>query len=372
MGKKVIVAGHICLDITPAFPETVKKMISEILMPGKLIETKGVSVSTGGAVANTGLAMKFFGADVRLMGKVGCDDFGEMICNILKRHDADEHMIHADNETSSYSVVIAVPGIDRIFLHCPGTNNTFKASDIPDDLLKDTDLLHFGYPSLMRQMYVNDREELISLFKRAKSFGCATSLDLAAVDPNSEAGRADWKGILQKVMPYTDFFVPSIEELCFMIDRDRFSAWQERANGGDITEVLDPGNDISPLADECMDMGCKVLILKCGTPGIYYRTGNATGIKELPEKLGIDTEAWSDKEGFEESYKPDAVLSGTGAGDTSIAAFLTAMLEGSKPEECIKLAAATGACCVSAYDALSGLKPLNELRDRISAGWEKN
>ena len=108
MGKKVIVAGHICLDITPAFPETGKKMISEILMPGKLIETKGVSVSTGGAVANTGLAMKFFGSDVRLMGKVGCDDFGEMICNILKRHDADEYMIHADNETSSYSVVIDV------------------------------------------------------------------------------------------------------------------------------------------------------------------------------------------------------------------------------------------------------------------------
>ena len=371
MGKKVIVAGHVCLDITPAFPETGKRMISEILMPGKLIETKGVSVSAGGAVANTGLAMKFFGADVRLMGKVGCDDFGEMICNILERHGSGSDMIHAESETSSYSVVIAVPGIDRIFLHCPGTNNTFKASDIPDDILKDTDLFHFGYPSLMREMYVNNGEELLRLFKKAKGSGCATSLDLAAVDPDSEAGRADWKGILQKIMPYTDFFVPSIEELCFMMDRDRFESWQERANGGDITEVLDIGNDIRPLADECMDMGCRVLLLKCGAPGIYYRTGNSDRMEGMPESICLDTEAWSGKEGFERSYKPDAVLSGTGAGDTSIAAFLTAMLEGSKPEECIKLAAATGACCVSAYDALSGLKPLNELRERISAGWEK-
>ena len=371
MRKKVIVVGHVCLDITPAFPETGKRMISEILMPGKLIETKGVSVSAGGAVANTGLAMKFFGANVRLMGKIGCDDFGEMICNILKRHGADEHMIHAENETSSYSVVIALPGIDRVFLHCPGTNNTFKTSDIPDDILKDTALFHFGYPSLMREMYVNNGEELIRLFKKAKEYGCATSLDLAAVDPNSEAGRADWKEILQRIMPYTDFFVPSIEELCFMIDRDRFESWQERAKGGDITQVLDPENDICPLADKCMDMGCGVLLLKCGAPGMYYRTGNAGRLNGLPEKLGLDTKAWSDKEGFERSYKPDAVLSGTGAGDTSIAAFLTAMLEGDKPEECIKLAAATGACCVSAYDALSGLVPLNELRERIAAGWEK-
>ena len=119
MGKKVIVAGHVCLDITPAFCETGKSTIPEILMPGKLIETKGVSVSAGGTVANTGLAMKFFGADERLMGKVGCDDFGEMICNILKKHGADGHMIHAENETSSYSVVIALPQINRIFLHCP-------------------------------------------------------------------------------------------------------------------------------------------------------------------------------------------------------------------------------------------------------------
>ena len=371
MGKKVIVAGHVCLDITPAFPETGKKMISEILMPGKLIETKGVSVSAGGAVANTGLAMKLFGADVRLMGKVGCDDFGEMICNILSRHGAGDYMIHAENEISSYSVVIAAPGIDRIFLHCPGTNNTFMSSDIPDELLADTTLFHFGYPSLMREMYVNDGEELIKLFKKVKDRGCATSLDLAAVDPNSEAGRADWEGILQKVLPYTDFFVPSIEELCFMIDRDRFENWQERAKGGDITEVLNPENDISPLADKCMDMGCGVLLLKCGAPGMYYRTGNADRLRSLPEKLGLDTKAWSDKEGFERSYKPDAVLSGTGAGDTSIAAFLTAMLDGDEPEECIKLAAATGACAVSTYDALSGLKPLGKLRDMIDAGWEK-
>lgn len=77
-------------------------------------------------------------------------------------------------------------------------------------------------------------------------------------------------------------------------------------------------------------------------------------------------------EGFERSYIPEKLVSGTGAGDTSIAAFLTAMLEGCSLEESLHLAAATGASCVASYDALSGLKSFDELRDKMKQGWQKN
>ena len=80
---------------------------------------------------------------------------------------------------------------------------------------------------------------------------------------------------------------------------------------------------------------------------------------------------WADQEHFEKSYRPERVLSGTGAGDTSIAAFLCAVLEGCPWQECLQLAAGTGASCVAAYDALSGLKSFDELRKKIAAGWEK-
>lgn len=371
MSKKVIVAGHICIDITPVFPNKRTTNISEVLQPGKLIEMGKAEVSTGGAVANTGLGMKILGADVTLMGKVGCDEFGNMICDILNKYDAAKGMIFSDKVSTSYSVVLAVPGIDRIFLHNPGANNQFRAEDISEEALKEATLFHFGYPTLMKSMYENNGAELIALFKRVKAMGCATSLDLSAVDPDTEAGRADWEKILEAVMPYVDFFAPSVEELCFMLDKERFKEWQIRACGRDITEVLAPDTDIKPLADRCMSLGAKVLLLKCGRPGMYFKSADVKKLKGIETIIKLNIDDWADREIFEKSYVPDEVLSGTGAGDTSIAAFLTAMLNGEAPEMCLNLAAATGASCVTAYDALSGLKPLEELKNKIEDGWEK-
>lgn len=215
--KKVIVAGHICLDITPVFPDGGTGRIEDFLSPGKLVEVKGADVHTGGCVANTGLAMKILGADVTLMGKIGRDAFGDMVLNILRRYDADSGMLFSEGFSTSYSVVIAMPGIDRIFLHNPGANNAFRADDIPEDIPEDVSLFHFGYPPIMKAMYENDGAELVKLMRRMKAAGIATSMDMAAVDAASEAGRTDWEKILRLTLPFVDFFVPSVEELCFML-----------------------------------------------------------------------------------------------------------------------------------------------------------
>ncbi|MBQ8527526.1 MAG: carbohydrate kinase family protein [Lachnospiraceae bacterium] len=371
MNKKVIVAGHICIDITPVFPDKKMNSINDLLSPGKLIQTGIADVHTGGAVANTGLALKILGMDVSLMGKVGCDAFGDMICGILHKYDADKHMIRSAEESTSYSVVLAIPGIDRIFLHNPGANNTFRASDIDPESLTDTALFHFGYPPLMRAMYENDGRELVTLMQSVREAGVSTSLDMAAIDPETEAGKLDWNEILKHVLPHVDFFVPSVEELCFMLDKELFARWQKRAAGKDITEVLDIEKDVKPLADICMSYGVKVLLIKCGAPGMFYKTADAKALADISPRINLDVVAWADKEGFEASYIPDCILSGTGAGDTSIAAFLASVLNGETPETAIQLAAATGASCVTAYDALGGLKPLEELKDKIQSGWKK-
>ena len=101
------------------------------------------------------------------------------------------------------------------------------------------------------------------------------------------------------------------------------------------------------------------------------RTAGEEKLRQVSVRTELDVAAWAEKAVFEKSYIPEKILSGTGAGDTSIAAFLTAMLEGNTPEMCLHLAAATGASCVAAYDALSGLKSFEELKKKIEEGWEK-
>lgn len=372
MKKKIVVAGHVCLDITPIFPQNNGLQLTDVFAPGKLFNVGKADIHTGGAVANTGLAMKILGADVSLMGKVGDDELGKIVQRIFDEYEAGDGLVVKAGESTSYSVVLAVPGCDRIFLHHTGANDTFCAEDIPWEKLGETALLHFGYPPLMKSIYRDNGRELIKIMKRAKEQGIATSLDFAAIDPNAEAGMVDWKYILREVLPYVDFFLPSVEELCYMLDRERFDAWQKRAAGRDVTETLDIEKDVKPLAETCMDYGAKILLIKCGAPGIFYRTADKSALTELHEKLELDLTQWSEKEGFEKSYVPEKVLSGTGAGDTSIAAFLTAVLEGYSPEETMQLATATGASCVEAYDALSGLKSFDELKRKIDAGWKKN
>lgn len=368
--RTAVAAGHICLDITPVFHGGRGTQMDKILEPGKLIDVGAADIHTGGAVANTGLAMQKLGIDTKLMGKIGDDALGKTILSILESYHVAEGMIVDADATTSYSIVLAIPGIDRMFLHHPGANHTFSYDDLDFGEITKADLFHFGYPPIMRNMYLDNGKELVRIFQKVHESGVLTSLDLAAIDPSSEAAQQNWEEILRQVLPYVDFFVPSIEELCMMIAPETYAKWLERANGSDVTGILSL-SDILPLAEKLQSMGARNFLIKCGAPGLYYDMADAEVQKELEEKNGLHFLDWAGKSGFEKSYTPEQVLSGTGAGDTTIAAFLSALLQGYDLETCLHLASATGASCVAAYDALSGIKPFAEQLEHIQNGWEK-
>ncbi len=371
MNRKTITAGHICLDITPKIPDKGAEHIQDILHPGRLINVGEADIHTGGSVANTGLAMKILGADVTLVGKIGDDEFGDIVRSLTDKYDAADGLIRSIGDHTSYSVVLAIPGLDRIFLHDPGANDTFCFDDLPIDKIGEAALFHFGYPTIMKKMYEDNGSELVRIMKSVKSLDVATSLDLTAVDPDTGSGRADWLRILNDTLPYVDIFVPSIEEIMFMVDRERFDNISSKAEDDDFTSHIDVERDVIPVADRCMEMGAKIVLIKCGARGLYYATSGREGISHVGSRLELDLTAWSSKSGFISAFVPDRILSATGAGDTAIAAFLTAILRGYAPKECATYAAATGALAVSEYDALSGLESFEEIDKRIAKGWKK-
>lgn len=366
MGK-IIVAGHIALDITPVFKNNSRQSYGELLRPGKLIRVGEAEIGTGGAVSNTGLALHKLGAQVCLMSSIGEDQFGRILKNKIVDSGCEFRLKEEQEGSTSYTIVIAPKGLDRIFLHDPGCNDLLGCEDIELSKADQGAHLHFGYPTLMKKFYQNEGDELVSLMKKAKEFGLTTSLDLAAVDPESEAANCDWVRIFEKTLPYVDFFVPSIEELGFLINRPIYQKWQEKAGDDDITLHLSIKDDLEVLADQVLAMGAKVVLLKCGIAGMYLKTApEERFIKELPVLNG-----WGGKSIFEDSFVPDRVRSAKGAGDSSIGAFIKAVTDGYSPEQCLQFAAATGACCVTEYDTISGLLTFDKITEKITAGWPK-
>ena len=367
----VIVAGHICLDIIPTFGPAFARM-DALFAPGSLIEVGHPILSAGGSVSNTGIALHKLGFATRLMGKIGDDLFGRAIIEVLNGLDStlSGGMIVAEGELSSYTIVLNPQGMDRIFLHCPGANDTFSPREISMDLLRGARLFHFGYPPLMRQTFLHGGREMASLFQKIRASGLVVSLDMAQPDPNSAAGRVDWASWLSEVLPYVDVFAPSFDEILYMLDRPLFERW--RADGD--TEPSASRSDaalLDLLADRLLSFGCAVVVLKLGDEGLYLRTTDSHDrISDIADRLSLESGAWTDRRLTAPCF--DVRVAGTtGAGDVTIAGFLAGMLNGASAEAAMTAGLAAGAYSVEQPDATSAVPCWNTLQDRVNAGWSR-
>ncbi len=363
---EVIVAGHICLDIIPSLLGN-----SIQFTPGRLIEAGKAVLSTGGPVSNTGLALHILGVKTKLMGKIGDDLFGQAVLQIIQWYGPEltGGMVFAPDESTSYSVILSAPKLDRVLIHATGCNNTFSADDVRYDLLGTAGLFHFGYPPLMERMYREDGAELAEVFKRAKASGVTTSLDLSMPDPNSPAGRADWHAILKATLPYVDIFLPSVEELLLMLRRPLFEQLTKKVGHARLLDAVTPAV-ISEMGKSLLDMGAKMVALKVGYRGLYLRTAEAEVLTQMGRAEPPKVLMWAERELWAPCFEA-RVIGTTGAGDATIAGFLLGLLRGMSPYATLSAACAVGACSVEAADAISGVQSWPETLLRIANGWPR-
>jgi sugar/nucleoside kinase (ribokinase family) len=363
-----VVAGHICLDLIPDMGALEADRFHETFQPGHLIEVGSATMSTGGAVSNTGLALHLLGIPTWLIGKIGTDPFGQIVRRLVESYDPHlaEKMVVDPLASTSYTVIVNPPGVDRLFLHSPGANHSFSADDIDYDLVSQAALFHFGYPPIMRRMYTSGGRELVELFKRVKNTGVTTSLDLCYVDPATEAGKANWAEILKAVLPFVDIFLPSFEELLWMLHFDEF---EKLSRLGRLLDQAHP-TMLHDVSDELLQLGVRFAVIKLGEHGLYLRTAHETALSGMGRARPPDQVAWANVEYWAPCFRV-RVIGTTGAGDATIAGFLAALLRGLTPSETITAAVAIGACNVEAADALSGLRSWDETIRRVRAGWER-
>ena len=367
-----VVAGHLCLDLIPDLSPLGEASLAALLRPGQLLEVGPLAVSTGGSVSNTGQALHILGMRTRLMGKLGDDPLGALVRQVVNARGEGlaDGMIIDPEAATSYTVIVSPPGTDRIFLHAPAANHTFGADDVRYDVVAQARLFHFGYPPLMRRFYADGGTELVTMFRRVRELGVTTSLDMALPDPASHAGRADWRAILTDVLPWVDVFLPSIEEILFMLRPDTYEALVEQADGESLLPWVTPAL-LSDVSAELVAMGARVVGLKLGDRGLYLRTAEAATLAAMGAAAPADAADWAGRELWAPCFQAQ-VVGTTGAGDATIAGFLAALLRGLGVKEAVRMAVGVGACNVEAADAVGGLRSWEATVERIAAGWAQH
>ncbi len=369
---EIVAAGHTCLDLIPAFTieGTVDKM-TDVLVPGKMIDMGECVVVGGGPVTNAGVSIRRLGVKTELIGKIGDDDFGKQILSWYEEKESHFEGIRvAKGESTSYTIAICIPGIDRFYLHHCGANNTFGYDDMDFDIVNRSKLMLFGYPPWMKKLYRNTGAELTKILEKTRELGTTIALDLSLPDVDGYGDNIDWLAIVENWIPLSDIMVPSAEEIFYFLYKDKFL--EKRRNLKAKETVLDNMSveEISQIGKDLIEMGTGIALVKCGNRGLYVRTAGADRLEKFGAAGCSDLDNWANRELWFPVYEEEKFVGALGSGDSAIAGFLSAFVWNHSVESCLRYANAAGSMNVTVPDGLTWNKGFDDLTRRIEAGWK--
>lgn len=319
----IVTAGHICVDLAP------RLVAAATVEPGDLLEIGPLTMTLGGSVANTGGDLADLGLPVRLVAAISDDELGAFVRREFVRRGLDPRWLQLSASAgTSYSVILQMEQHDRTIWHHSGANAYFDAAAID---LSGADIVHFGYPPLMRGMLQDAGEPLRRFFRDARAAGATTSLDMAVVDPRSEVAQVDWPGLLANVLPEVDVFTPSIDDIS--------SALGHEGSVSDETVDL--------WGTRFLDAGVAVSVLSGGERGLFVRTAGGARFSRGGAALAPLSEAWHDRSHRQPPLPLDSVVTTNGAGDAATAGLLSGLWGGLPLEQAVRSAAAGSAMKIS-------------------------
>lgn len=251
-----------------------------------------------------------------IISGVGNDGFGECMLNRLKKDgvDVSKVLIDPDGSTACAFVGYDSQGDRRYLFHWDETPATKAVMpDVTEPSLKEAKYFHIMGCALTAKLSYG--WEIVKTAQAMKAQGTKISFDPNVRTEhltNPKKSKESFE-IINAILEITNLFAPGLDELKLLTGLD----------------------DVDAAVKKCFENpNLEILMLKMGSKGsrIYTRDGQVV-------EQGL--------------YKVEAV-DATGAGDTSIGAFLCALLEGRDMKECAEIAAAAGALNVAAFGPMEG------------------
>lgn len=265
-----------------------------------------IEFHVGGNGANTARALAIVGAPVRLLGAVGADPQGAWILEQLRADGVDTSPVVRLNGPTAASVALVRGDGSRKFLHRLGVSrDAFETLvEFAGPLVEDLSHYHLASLFLLPRM----RAQAPAMLAAARGAGLATSLDT-----NWDA-QGRWMLDLEACLPHLDFLFMNEDE----------------------ARMVTGSQDPSAAARLVMAKGVRTAVMKLGARGCAIFTQSRTVF--CP---GFAVEARDT----------------TGAGDSFVAGFLAALLDGAELEAAGHFANAVGALSVQRIGAVTGLLP---------------
>lgn len=280
--------------------------------PGETVTGAALSLHAGGKGANQAAAVASLGADARMVGRVGKDEFGLSLISALSERGIDVSEVGEDPNTQTGSAFITVtPDGENSIVVAPGANAALSAEEVET-------ALKAGEPPdiLVLQMEIPPQTVWHSV-RLAKRLGIRTMLNLA---PATE--------VPPDVMSVLDPLVLNESEASFLID----------------AEVRGVDQSLDAL-ERLRDMGFRSVVITLGAGGAVYTevTKDGAGQAEhaaAPEVRAVDT---------------------TAAGDAFVGGLAAKLSRGSAIREAAAFAVKAGAAAVTKEGAQSSLPSPEEV-----------
>jgi sugar/nucleoside kinase (ribokinase family) len=158
-----------------------------------------VAGTAGGTVIDTAK----LGLKSLAVGAVGDDEKADWVIMTMEKHGIDTSVMQRIQGIPTSATILNIrPNGERPALHVRGASDHFDVPKSMYDKVFNAPIIHIGGTGLLRQL---DGPASVTLLREAKGRGRTVTFDLIAA--NAETAK-----IVQPLLQYIDYFMPSIEE----------------------------------------------------------------------------------------------------------------------------------------------------------------